>query len=532
MTENAIVGYTGFVGSNLLQFYKFEHFYNSKNFNTAKDKSFDTMFFAGIPAVKWYANKHPEEDENTIEEIKSILKTVKVKKLILISTIDIYDKVDGQYDEDYNINCDNNHVYGKHRYLFEEFVKSTFNDYTIIRLPALFGKGLKKNIIYDLIHNNNVNDIPLHSAFQWYYLDWLKKDIDIILKHNIKVCNLFTEPIHTKDIIKVFNDVFHIDYHFQLEYFDEGKPMRKYDVCTKYNNLFNCEKNYIINKEKVLLAIKEYLLFEKQDKSNLCVSNICVNHLSQLQLASILKLYGIKHIQIAPTKIIQSWNNLHNLDLSVYTDLGLNVYAFQSITYTLNHLNIFDATTQDALYKHLVKVIDCAESNKVSVLVFGCPRNRKIKNDTLDNNKTFIDFFKKLGNYLENKHVTICLENNSKLYNCNFINTIQECSDLVNQINKPNIKMMVDLGNAVMEHDDWYYLRKHMDIIYNIDVAHPFMKDFTDVHESNEVFQFVLNKNYYSRKINLEMLIKSEDNEINILTTSLKNFLSVYCIHD
>ena len=216
----------------------------------------------------------------------------------------------------------------------------------------------------------------------------------------------------------------------------------------------------------------------------------------------------------------------------MYTDLGLNVYAFQSITYTLNHLNIFDATTQDALYKHLVKVIDCAESNKVSVLVFGCPRNRKIKNDTLDNNKTFIDFFKKLGNYLENKHVTICLENNSKLYNCNFINTIQECSDLVNQINKPNIKMMVDLGNAVMEHDDWYYLRKHMDIIYNIDVAHPFMKDFTDVHESNEIFQFVLNNNYYSRKINLEMLIKSEDNEINILTTSLKNFLSVYCIHD
>ena len=57
MNNNAIVGYTGLVGSNLLQFYKFEHFYNSKNFDTAKNKSFDTLFFAGIPAVKWYANK-------------------------------------------------------------------------------------------------------------------------------------------------------------------------------------------------------------------------------------------------------------------------------------------------------------------------------------------------------------------------------------------------------------------------------------------------------------------------------------------
>ena len=39
---NAIVGYTGFVGSNLLQFYKFDHFYNSKNFNEVMNKTFDT----------------------------------------------------------------------------------------------------------------------------------------------------------------------------------------------------------------------------------------------------------------------------------------------------------------------------------------------------------------------------------------------------------------------------------------------------------------------------------------------------------
>ena len=31
-----IVGYTGFVGSNLLQFYKFDKLYNSKNFEDAK----------------------------------------------------------------------------------------------------------------------------------------------------------------------------------------------------------------------------------------------------------------------------------------------------------------------------------------------------------------------------------------------------------------------------------------------------------------------------------------------------------------
>jgi hypothetical protein len=78
----------------------------------------------------------------------------------------------------------------------------------------------------------------------------------------------------------------------------------------------------------------------KLDKSKLCVSNICVNKISQLQFACLLKLYGFKNIQIAPTKLI-TWSNLDNLYLSVYKNNGVNVYAFQSITFTLDNLNIF-----------------------------------------------------------------------------------------------------------------------------------------------------------------------------------------------
>ena len=39
----AIVGYTGFVGSNLLQFYAFDKFYNSKNFEEAIGKHFEEI---------------------------------------------------------------------------------------------------------------------------------------------------------------------------------------------------------------------------------------------------------------------------------------------------------------------------------------------------------------------------------------------------------------------------------------------------------------------------------------------------------
>lgn len=430
---NCLIGYTGFVGLNLQQYYKFDYFYNSKNFAEAKNKSFDTIFFCGMPAVKWYANKHPEEDYNILENIKSILDSVETKKIILISTIDVYDDVTNELDEDYEINYNKNHIYGRNRYLFEEYIKSRYNNYNIIRLPALFGKGLKKNIIYDLINNNNVNDIPVNSSFQWYCLDRLKKDIDIILENDIKICNLFPEPLHTKEIVKTFNEIFNINYQFQLEYIG-NETIINYNLCSKYCQYFGNNKKYIVDNKEIIKDMKEYFFFERLDKSKLCISNICVNYISQIQFASILKLYGIKNIQIAPTKLIESWDNLKNIDLSIYKNLNINVYSFQSILYSLNHLNIFDKNTIDALYDHLIKVIDCAEKNNVKILVFGCPKNRQIINENNNNNTIFIDFFKKIGDYIENKEVKICLENNSKKYNCNFINTIDECSYFVRNI--------------------------------------------------------------------------------------------------
>ena len=91
--NRAIVGYSGFVGSNLLQFYNFDKFYNSKNFHEATNMVFDEMFFCGVPAVKWYANKNPEEDNNTLNKIKDILHLWTFKTPIFIIVIINYNKI-------------------------------------------------------------------------------------------------------------------------------------------------------------------------------------------------------------------------------------------------------------------------------------------------------------------------------------------------------------------------------------------------------------------------------------------------------
>jgi sugar phosphate isomerase/epimerase len=520
--SRAIVGYSGFVGSNLLQFYKFDYFYNSQNFHEAKNQVFDEIFFTGVPAVKWKANKYVQEDIDVIDSIKDILKTIQTNRIVLISTIDVYDDVTKQYTEDYDCDWIINHPYGRHRYLFEIFVKDHFKNHHIIRLPALFGKGLKKNIIFDLMNNNQLQNIPINSTFQWYSLEWLKQDIDRVIENNIPVCNLFTEPLETKCILDMF--------HYPMTEYLNNTNELVYNTSTKYGELFSSSvEGYIRDKRVVEESIRSFIDFNKIDKSHLCVSNICIEDISQFQFTRILKLFDIKHVQIAPTTMIDTWDHLANLNLDVFTKNDLIVHTFQSITFTLNEWNIF-SELRHLLFDHLKKVIDSAIHHGVKILVFGCPRNRKIQNtdNTEKNDNTFVDFFKKVGEYCLKKDITICIEQNSKQYNCNYLNTIKEVGEIVKRIDHEHIKMMVDIGNAVMETDDLNDIYLYKEYIYNIDVANEHMKPLLEKSDIHFRFNSILSDIQYNKIVNLEMLINDPLNELSILTHSLNTFVNIY----
>ena len=543
--NNALFGYTGLVGSTILTKYKFNYLYNSKNINDARYKTFDTVFICCIPAVKWFANKFPNKDEEDIEYIKNIVKTIKAKHIILISTIDIYDNINNNYNENTLINYNNNHTYGKNRYLFEVFIKEHFINYNIIRLPALFGRGLKKNIIYDLINNNNISVISTNTSFQWYNLEWLKEDIDICINNNIKECNLFTEPLDTIHILNLFN----------YNYTNNPQNIVKYDTNTKYSECFNSNiNNYIRNKEIVFNDIKNFINYQnnisqKTFKYKLCISNISNNTLSNIHYYSILKYYGIKYIEIAPTKFYD-WDLLFHNDeiqninmkniINETNNFELDIYSFQSITYTINN-NIFDKDNSNLL-NHCKKVIDLACNNKVKNLVFGCPRNRKIiNNNTLYNETIFINFMNELGNYISDRELIISIENNSKKYNCNFLNTIDEVGMITLKINHPKIKMMVDIGNMIMENDNLENIVNYKDIIYHIHISTPFMKPLNNLfcnsnnnsNNNNNItyykkFITILNQIDYNKIISLEFLNNDENNVLLNLNESLCNFINLF----
>lgn len=502
----AIVGYTGFVGGNILRFFKFDYMYNSKNFFDACNMEFDELFFCGLPAEKWKVNKDPHEDEINIQKIKDILTTIKVKKIILISTIDIYENTNSEFDEDYIPNYKINHAYGKHRYLFEEFIMNNFDNYYIIRIPALFGMGLKKNYIYDLINNNQIENISKNTKFQWYSLDWLGDDIKDVISSGKRICNLFPEPLETIKILELFD--------YSLSVYNEKKI--EYNMKTKYNT-----SGYVRTKEECLNKIKQFIDFTKKDKSKLRVSNIYPFYISQKQFFCIVSLFGIKQLQIAPTMVC---NGKWLFDSNFKQITNIDVTSLQSITYGLTE-NIFIKPL--SLLEHLQKVIKMAFNNNIKTLVFGCPKNRNISDG--DNIEDFITFFRIIGDICFDKNITICIEPNSIKYT-NFLNNVKDVGDIVRNISHPNIKMMVDIGH--LNNDDLYEMYNYIDIIYNIDVSVECMKELTINNTTELHYQFakVIKDIKYSGNINLEMLSsqKSEVEELQKLNESLFNFICIY----
>jgi sugar phosphate isomerase/epimerase len=251
------------------------------------------------------------------------------------------------------------------------------------------------------------------------------------------------------------------------------------------------------------------------------------------QYYSILKHYGIKHIEIAPTKFYK-WDELFcNInkfkEVKEQLDLfDLRLYSFQSITFTICN-NIFDDNNSIILL-HLKNVIDFACSVGVTNLVFGCPKNRRITDNAMLNDETFVVFFKKLGDYIGERELIISIENNSKKYDCNYLNTIDDVGKIVNKINHPKIKMMVDVGNCVMDDDNIENLLNYKDIINHIHISSPFMNPLINYNiELYSDFIKLLKKINYNKIVSLEFLNNNE-NEVEILNNSICNFLELLSI--
>src|SRR5215475_708207 len=199
----ALIGHTGFVGGNLVRQHRFDLVFNSANFRDMAGRHFDLLVCAGISAAKWVANREPEADWARIAALVDVLDHVTAKRVVVISTVDVYPQPMG-VDEATPIDGAANHAYGRHRLRFERGIADRFDDVMIARLPALFGPGLKKNVLFDLLRDNCLDAINPASRFQWYNLAHLWRDLERCWMGGIRLVNLVNEPVATGDILDSF----------------------------------------------------------------------------------------------------------------------------------------------------------------------------------------------------------------------------------------------------------------------------------------------------------------------------------------
>lgn len=251
-----LIGYTGFVGNNLHKQTEFDRLYNSKNSDEMCNKQFDELVCAGISAVKWKANKEPAADWSAIQTLMRNLEKVSAKRFILISTIDVYPILEG-VDESFDCHSQENHSYGTHRLKFEDFCRSHFPNCHIIRLPGLFGEGLKKNVIFDLIHNNMLEVINPHSRFQYYYLKHLWQDIQTAVEKGAHLVNLFGEPVSSAEIVT------HFFPHKKVGTQPHAQVV--YNIQTREACLFGQQHPYRFTKQAILNQLQEFIEHETSD---------------------------------------------------------------------------------------------------------------------------------------------------------------------------------------------------------------------------------------------------------------------------
>ena len=254
--RSALIGYTGFIGGNLARQFDFDSLYNSKNIEDIAGRSYDVIICAGTPGAKWLANRDSDGDRAAIDRLFGALRMAEAGRVVYISTIDVYPSALG-VDEDTPIEVTHDsQPYGKHRLMLEKAICERFDDCLIVRLPAMFGPGLKKNAIYDLLHNHETHKIHADGIFQFYNVNNLWGDLEVARSAELKLVNFATEPVGIRAIA---------EHAFGIEFTnDNGSPPARYDMRSVHAAIFGGHDGYLYDRKQILDQLRDYVQVERE----------------------------------------------------------------------------------------------------------------------------------------------------------------------------------------------------------------------------------------------------------------------------
>lgn len=302
MSDTVLVGSTGFVGGNLLAAHPFDAAYHSTDVQNGFGRDNGLVVYAGVPAAMYLANADPAADLAVMAAARENLRRLAPKKVVLISSICVFADSRGKTEAD-EPTPEGLAPYGANRLQLERWVREDWPDALIVRLPALYGKGLKKNFLYDL-HTitpallrpdkyrqlaaeselvrigyedagngfyklsgkadpaalrawfaaapfNALAFTDSRSVYQFYDLARLWRDIRTALDADLRVLHLATPPLSAARVYEAFTGKTFTNHL-------PGAPF-DYDLRTRHAALLGGAGEYLCTEDECLTAVCDFL---------------------------------------------------------------------------------------------------------------------------------------------------------------------------------------------------------------------------------------------------------------------------------
>jgi sugar phosphate isomerase/epimerase len=245
---------------------------------------------------------------------------------------------------------------------------------------------------------------------------------------------------------------------------------------------------------------------------NLAISNIAWSKESDALVAGLMREYGLKGVELAPTKYFDKPLLATDAELLAVRRFweaeGFPIVAMQSLLFGRPDLTLFGTDAQRAeMLDYLEGVFRIAGAWGAGPLVFGSPKNRTRGAMPLDEALAVaVTFFREAGERAVKHNTQLCLEANPVQYQCDFVTTVGEALALVQKVNHPGFGLHVDCGEmTLMAEDHAAVIRVVAPFIRLVHVSEPFLGPTGEASTDHDKVAAALRAVSYPRWVSVEM---------------------------
>ena len=248
----------------------------------------------------------------------------------------------------------------------------------------------------------------------------------------------------------------------------------------------------------------------------LSISNIAWSSENDQQVYQYMQNASFSGLEIAPTRLFPDKPYEKKLEAKAYAEslkknYGLSICSMQSIWYGHSEKIFGTDDERRTLIDYTKQAIDFAEVVGAGNLVFGCPKNRCIRED--NDVEVAVEFFRTLGDYAVEHGTVLAMEANPVIYGTNFLNKTQEAIDFINRVGSKGFKLNLDFGTIVYNEESIENLASYIPLISHVHISEPNLK-LIEHRDEHKVLIQMLRDAGYDRFVSIEMGKREDINDV------------------